>query len=521
MGKYPYFPKVKTEWSKQQTFDGITIKEVTTPSENPPANYMKIYFKADGKLYKLNSSGAETVSNSTVSAITQALLDAKANINNPSFTGVVTIPNIANLETAVTANTAKVGITSGQASAITANTAKVGITSGQASNITTNNDKVGITSGQTNAIIANTAKVGITSGQASAITANTAKVSLSDNSVTLAKLAHGTGGKYLGFDASGVPAEKDVSSGGQNFDQVINTNVVLADYTAVANSKLTVSSDPDMTGSMSGVTASQTGWQYPLTQSGRQLWVDGDDSTGATSDMGTNNNATQVADFGSNRTGTMYAYFLANSSPTVYFESSTDNSNWTTLSSVNCGSDTSVFHTLTSGGSITFRYLRVRNTNSSGYAWLSLRSIGFDNIGKRALLDINNSTSWESSSESNPYVQIDMGSDLELASLAINLNRNLTTVTTLTIEYSTDTTFSGETVRTLLVSDFTDDTTRFLNIPRQHAEKRYVRIQGTGTGVLSLNYIKYLTEVNATWSLRHYHNYLNPALTSANVLDSN
>ena len=470
MGKYPYFPKVKTEWSKQQTFDGITIKEVTTPSENPPANYMKIYFKADGKLYKLNSSGAETVSNSTVSAITQALLDAKANINNPSFTGVVTIPNIANLETAVTANTAKVGITS---------------------------------------------------GQASAITANTAKVSLSDNSVTLAKLAHGTGGKYLGFDASGVPAEKDVSSGGQNFDQVINTNVVLADYTAVANSKLTVSSDPDMTGSMSGVTASQTGWQYPLTQSGRQLWVDGDDSTGATSDMGTNNNATQVADFGSNRTGTMYAYFLANSSPTVYFESSTDNSNWTTLSSVNCGSDTSVFHTLTSGGSITFRYLRVRNTNSSGYAWLSLRSIGFDNIGKRALLDINNSTSWESSSESNPYVQIDMGSDLELASLAINLNRNLTTVTTLTIEYSTDTTFSGETVRTLLVSDFTDDTTRFLNIPRQHAEKRYVRIQGTGTGVLSLNYIKYLTEVNATWSLRHYHNYLNPALTSANVLDSN
>jgi hypothetical protein len=162
MGKYPYFPKVKSEWNKQQTFDGITIKEVTTPSENPPSNYMKLYFKADGKLYKLNSSGVETVSNATVSAITQALLDAKANLASPTFTGVVAIPNIANLETAVTANTAKTGIST---------------------------------------------------SQASAITANTAKISLTDNSVTLAKLAHGTANKTLGFDASGNPAE--LTAGGR------------------------------------------------------------------------------------------------------------------------------------------------------------------------------------------------------------------------------------------------------------------------------------------------------------------
>jgi len=179
MGKYPYFPKVKSEWNKQQTFDGITIKEVTTPSENPPSNYMKLYFKADGKLYKLNSSGVETVSNATVSAITQALLDAKANLASPTFTGVVAIPNIANLETAVTANTAKTGISTSQASAITANTAKVGIST----------------------------------SQASAITANTAKISLTDNSVTLAKLAHGTANKTLGFDASGNPAE--LTAGGR------------------------------------------------------------------------------------------------------------------------------------------------------------------------------------------------------------------------------------------------------------------------------------------------------------------
>jgi hypothetical protein len=89
----------------------------------------------------------------------------------------VTTDKLANaINSAITANTAKTGITSGQASAIVANTAKTGITSGQASAIVANTAKVGITTGQANAITANTAKTGITSGQASAITANTAKV---------------------------------------------------------------------------------------------------------------------------------------------------------------------------------------------------------------------------------------------------------------------------------------------------------------------------------------------------------
>ena len=85
----------------------------------------------------------------------------------------------AALQTEVDVNTAKTGITSGQASAITLNTAKTGITSGQASAITANTAKTGITSGQASAITLNTAKTGITSGQASAITANTAKTGIS------------------------------------------------------------------------------------------------------------------------------------------------------------------------------------------------------------------------------------------------------------------------------------------------------------------------------------------------------
>jgi hypothetical protein len=65
------------------------------------------------------------------------------------------------------------------------------------------------------AITANTAKTGISGAQASAITANTAKISLDDNSVTLAKLAHGTAGKFVGFNSStGVPEEQDAPASG-------------------------------------------------------------------------------------------------------------------------------------------------------------------------------------------------------------------------------------------------------------------------------------------------------------------
>ena len=78
----------------------------------------------------------------------------------------------------ITTNNAKVGITTQQAADIVTNNSKVGITTQQASDITTNNSKVGITTNQADAITANTAKVGITTEQANAITTNTAKVGI-------------------------------------------------------------------------------------------------------------------------------------------------------------------------------------------------------------------------------------------------------------------------------------------------------------------------------------------------------
>jgi hypothetical protein len=107
----------------------------------------------------------------------------------------VTTDKLANaINSAITANTAKTGITSGQTSAITANTAKVtnathtgdvtgatALTIGTGKVITAmildDNVTAAKLANSINAeIAANTAKTGITSGQTSAITANTAKV---------------------------------------------------------------------------------------------------------------------------------------------------------------------------------------------------------------------------------------------------------------------------------------------------------------------------------------------------------
>ena len=99
----------------------------------------------------------------------------------------VTEAKLANaINSAIAANTAKTGITSGQASAITANTAKTGISSAQTSAITANTAKTGISSGQTSAITANTAKVtnATHSGEVTGATALT----IADNIVDEANL---------------------------------------------------------------------------------------------------------------------------------------------------------------------------------------------------------------------------------------------------------------------------------------------------------------------------------------------
>jgi hypothetical protein len=131
----------------------------------------------------------------------------------------------------IVANTAKTGITGGQASAITANTAKTGITGGQASAITANTAKTGITGGQASAITANTAKTGITGGQASAITANTAKAT--NVSTNLSVTANGTSLTVESSDGTDValPAATTSAWGIMSDDQATKLNGIDASAT--------------------------------------------------------------------------------------------------------------------------------------------------------------------------------------------------------------------------------------------------------------------------------------------------
>jgi len=121
----------------------------------------------------------------------------------------VTVAKLANsINTEITANTAKTGITSGQASAITANTAKV-----------TNATHTGDVTGATALTIATDAVEG-SMVHANVVDDTTLEQSgtqfrIKDNGVTLAKMAGGTDGNLITYDTSGNPAYVATGDDGQ------------------------------------------------------------------------------------------------------------------------------------------------------------------------------------------------------------------------------------------------------------------------------------------------------------------
>jgi len=121
----------------------------------------------------------------------------------------VTVAKLANsINTDIDANTAKTGITSGQASAISANSSKV-----------TNATHTGDVTGATSLTIAPDAVVGsmVHSNVVDDTTLeqNGTQFRIKNDGVTLAKMASGTDGNLITYDTSGNPAYVATGNDGQ------------------------------------------------------------------------------------------------------------------------------------------------------------------------------------------------------------------------------------------------------------------------------------------------------------------
>ncbi len=138
-------------------------------------------------------------------------------------------------------------------------------------------------------------------------------------------------------------------------------------------------------------------------------------------------------------------------------------------------------------------------------------------------IDDCTSSQWKSTSENNPAIFVDTGSCQELIALALNIDTCATTETEVDIRLSTDTCFTAsEDIRSLLISDFTDNTYRFIQLPRTASNRRYIQIRGVNNSkVLSIHEIKYRAAATAAVDREHFHNFLSPIQTSHSSEDSN
>ena len=159
--------------------------------------WVQAAFSISGAVSSFNSrTGSVTLTSADVVGALATGAIATVKIANDA----VTADKLANsINSAITANTAKTGITSGQTSAITANTAKV-------TNATHTGDVTGATA--------------LTIGNNKVITdkildSNVTTAKIADNAITLAKIASGTDGELITYDTSGNPAHVPAGNSGQ------------------------------------------------------------------------------------------------------------------------------------------------------------------------------------------------------------------------------------------------------------------------------------------------------------------
>lgn len=140
------------------------------------------------------------------------------------------------------------------------------------------------------------------------------------------------------------------------------------------------------------------------------------------------------------------------------------------------------------------------------------------------IYDTDTTTWWESNSEASPAVYVDLsGSAREIVGIALNINTTNTTITSIKIRASTDTSFAdAENIMYVNISDFTNGTWRFLPNNFLSTNTRYVQIIGVGTGVLAINEIKVRYGVSDLVKiLTHKHNTRDVSAANIFNADSN
>lgn len=332
-----------------------------------------------------------------------------------------------------------------------------------------------------------------TTPEASAITANTAKVSLTDNSVTLAKLAHGTAGKLIGFNSStGVPEEQDTPSGSVGNTVVLKHNTTIGDYTFPTLEDTAHSSVGTGTGNTTYVALKDTTTTVPLTDTYYStLWTstanqaDQDNSTSSqiytvSGSSAYRDNGYAIWDFGDDAG---YAIRICQrldgiANGVAQWFHSDDNSSWTEITAaVPTETKTETDYAISGG----FRYLKYYQNSASGWMTQHLFQVTRLRYGStvdytsRKMVDEDTGEYAVTNEEANPWMSAGMASSTLTSGVAI-WHESDTNETEIKIQTSPDNS-TWTTKRTILVSKLTAGQYNYIRFTPTTC--LYVRIYGS------------------------------------------
>ena len=335
-----------------------------------------------------------------------------------------------------------------------------------------------------------TERLQITSSQASAITSNTAKTSLDDNSVTVAKLAHGTANKIIGYSASGVPEEQDppVTTIGA---VVMPHNTTSGDHTFPTGA--TSSSNDTFNAPYSNVSAGN--FTHTGSNGSQAYWS----SYVKIYDFANASTVTGLAGTcRTNYSGNTYSKFR------LIVKDASGNT-LTTYSSGNIWKNSGIVswsHSCNVSGATEIGWEAW--SQGSNFQGLSNNWTGSATENRNPAVVFDGTTTyWKSTSENNPNIYVDMGSTATATGVMINRDGTDTSETEFKIETSPDAS-TWTTKRTVTMSNVSAGSDVFVRIPPTSC--RYVRIYGTGSSKsLAIRHFKIKKATNDEITASHSH----------------